>query len=168
MTINIDIKLDPRIELKARRTLDGNILILDHEDIDIVLMLEKGKCVTFPKSEMSDKVYYTQDRMINAEDYNVFPISKVSGIEKLKAINKTHAGHSRFIDIQDPTGTVANVNCIGEDGVLYKEPNNAETILSVIDNSSYDSMVTNIEKMIQTIQLQNFFYLILIFFYHQN
>ena len=63
MTISVDIKMDPRINLKARRTLDGNILVLDHEDIDIVLMLEKGKCVTFPKENMSDKVYSAQDRM---------------------------------------------------------------------------------------------------------
>ena len=63
MTVNVDIKLSPRVELKARRTLDGNILVLDHEDIDIVLMLEKGKCVTFPKESMSDKVYSAQDRM---------------------------------------------------------------------------------------------------------
>jgi len=102
--------------------------------------------------------YYTQDRMINAEDYNVFPITKVSGVQKLKAINKTHAGHSRFIDVQDPTGTVANVNCIGEDGILYKEPNNAEKIANVIDSSSYDSMVLEIEKMIQSIQTQNFYF----------
>ena len=65
MSIDIEIKLDPKIELKARRTLAGDIMILDHEDIDIVLMLEKGKCVSFPKEEMSDKVYYAQDRMYN-------------------------------------------------------------------------------------------------------
>ena len=63
MTVNLKIDLDPRVELKARRTLEGNIIILDHEDIDIVLMLEKNKCVTFPKQEMSDKVYNAQDRM---------------------------------------------------------------------------------------------------------
>ena len=63
MTVNVEIQLDPRIDLKARRTLDGNILILDHEDIDIVLMTEKSKCITFPKGSMSDKVYATQDRM---------------------------------------------------------------------------------------------------------
>ena len=65
MAINLNIELDPRIELKARRTLDGNIMILDHEDMDIVLMMEKGKCVTFPKSVMSDKVYSAQDRMFH-------------------------------------------------------------------------------------------------------
>ena len=50
MTISVDIKMDPRVNLKARKTLDGNILILDHEDIDIVLVSGKNKCVTFPKS----------------------------------------------------------------------------------------------------------------------
>ena len=63
MTINVNIELDPRVELKARRTIDGNIIILDHEDMDIVLMTEKKKCVTFPKDSMSDKVYSSQDRM---------------------------------------------------------------------------------------------------------
>ena len=63
MTINVDIKMDPRVELKARKTLDGNILILDHEDIDIVLVTEKNKCVTFPKKSFSDRVYDSQDRV---------------------------------------------------------------------------------------------------------
>tara|TARA_B100000902_G_scaffold319554_1_gene311828 strand:- start:821 stop:1369 length:549 start_codon:yes stop_codon:yes gene_type:complete len=63
MTIKLNIDLDPRIDLKARRTIDGNIIILDHEDIDIVLMKEKKKFVTFPKQSMSDKVYSSQDRM---------------------------------------------------------------------------------------------------------
>jgi hypothetical protein len=63
MTVNIGIELDPRVELKARRTLAGDIMIMDHEDIDIVLMLEKGKCMTFPKTTMSDRVYSAQERM---------------------------------------------------------------------------------------------------------
>ena len=63
MTVNVSIELDPRVDLKARRTIDGNILILDHEDIDIVLIQEKSKCVLFPKDEMSDRVYDAQNRM---------------------------------------------------------------------------------------------------------
>lgn len=63
MTIKAKIELDPRIKLQAKRTLEGNILILDHEDIDIVLMPEKNKCVAFPKESMSDKVYASQDRL---------------------------------------------------------------------------------------------------------
>jgi len=106
----------------------------------------------------SAQAYYTQDRMITAEDYNVFPITKVSGIQKIKALNKTHAGHSRYLDIQDPTGTVANVNCIGEDGIAYKSPNTTENILTVLDNSSYEKIVDAMEQMIQTQQMQNFYF----------
>ena len=63
MAINIELELDPRVNLRARRTIDGNILILDHEDIDIVISTSKNKCVSFPKEAMSDKVYAAQDRM---------------------------------------------------------------------------------------------------------
>ena len=63
MTIKATIELDPRVELQIRRTLAGDILIMDHEDIDVVLMLEKKKCVTFPKENLSDKTYSSQDRM---------------------------------------------------------------------------------------------------------
>ena len=63
MAIKAKIELDPRVNLKARRTLDGNIMILDHEDMDVVFIPEKNKCVTFPKEAMSDKVYAAQDRM---------------------------------------------------------------------------------------------------------
>ena len=63
MTIKAKIKLDPKVKLKASRTLEGNILILDHEDIDIVLVPEKNKCIAFPKEAMNDKVYDSQDRL---------------------------------------------------------------------------------------------------------
>ena len=63
MSIKATIELDPRIELKVRRTISGDIMIMDHEDIDVVLMVEKRKCVAFPKENLSDKVYASQDRM---------------------------------------------------------------------------------------------------------
>ena len=63
MTIKAKIEMDPRVRLKARRTLDGNMLVLDHEDIDIVYMPSKNKCITFPKEALSEKVYSAQDRM---------------------------------------------------------------------------------------------------------
>ena len=41
MTISVDIKQNPTIKLKARRTLDGNVMIFDHEDIDVVLLFQR-------------------------------------------------------------------------------------------------------------------------------
>lgn len=63
MTVSVDIIKDPVISLKARRTLDGNIMILDHEDIDILLSVEGKRCLTFPKGTMNDKAYQAQDRV---------------------------------------------------------------------------------------------------------
>ena len=50
------------IELKARKSLDGNIMIFDHRDIDIVVMPPKKKIIAFSKNEITDRVYDIQDR----------------------------------------------------------------------------------------------------------
>jgi hypothetical protein len=51
------------VELAARRTLDNNILILDHEEIDIVVYPEQQKVLALAKDEITDQVYETQDRL---------------------------------------------------------------------------------------------------------
>ena len=53
------------IKLEARRNLNGDIMIFDHEDIDIVLMPESKKCIAFSKGLTDDKVYGAQDRLFN-------------------------------------------------------------------------------------------------------
>ena len=50
-------------KMNARRSLDGNIMIFDHIDIDIVYSPSSKKVVTFAKDLMSDTVYATQNRM---------------------------------------------------------------------------------------------------------
>ena len=52
----------PQISLHARKTLDGKIMIMDHRDIDIVIDTKAKKIITFPKNEMSDEVYQTQNK----------------------------------------------------------------------------------------------------------
>ena len=63
LKIGIDREPPIQIELNARRTLDGNILIMDHEEIDIVLIRNKRKCIVFAKESLSDEVYGAQDRL---------------------------------------------------------------------------------------------------------
>jgi hypothetical protein len=50
------------LELKARKSLNGNIIILDHKEIDIVVMPSSSKIVTFAKDDFSETVYEAQDR----------------------------------------------------------------------------------------------------------
>ena len=63
ITVGINRKPPVQIEMNARRTLDGNILIMDHESIDIVLMPEKNKFLAFPKDIIHEDVYGAQDRL---------------------------------------------------------------------------------------------------------
>jgi len=51
-------------KLKAKKTLDGNIIIFDHDDIDIVVRPEMKKVVTFKKDGADGNVAYgASDRM---------------------------------------------------------------------------------------------------------
>ena len=50
--------------LQARRTLNGDVLIFDHEDIDIAIMPEKKKIVALSKDLMGDHVYGSQNRLL--------------------------------------------------------------------------------------------------------
>lgn len=52
-----------KVELNVRKTLDGDIMIFDHADIDIIVMREKQKIVSFPKDMMSEVVYGAQNRL---------------------------------------------------------------------------------------------------------
>ncbi len=50
--------------LKAKKTLDGNIIIFDHDDIDIVVKPEQKKIVTFKKDDVNGNISYgAADRM---------------------------------------------------------------------------------------------------------
>tara|TARA_B100000519_G_C14033871_1_gene339397 strand:+ start:105 stop:641 length:537 start_codon:yes stop_codon:yes gene_type:complete len=51
--------------LNARKTLSGDIVVRDHPDIDIVLMVEKKKILAFPKEDLTNEVYQTQDKLFN-------------------------------------------------------------------------------------------------------
>lgn len=63
-------------------------------------------------------VYYAQDRMVNGTDYNTFMLQD-SSILKLRTINRTFAGDSKYIAWHDPSTTYENVKLFGDDGALY-------------------------------------------------
>jgi hypothetical protein len=73
-------------------------------------------------------VYYTQNRMITGEDYNLAPLSSSQDILKVKAINRTSSGISRNFDLIDASGKYSSVDVFADDGYLYK--NDIETALS--------------------------------------
>lgn len=72
MTITIKIGSRPtpeyepvKMELIARKTIDGNIVVYDHRDIDIVLVPGDKKIIAFPKKSMEDDIYHSQSRLFD-------------------------------------------------------------------------------------------------------
>lgn len=63
-------------------------------------------------------VYYTQNRMVNGQDYNSFLLQDHS-ILKLAAVNRTFAGHSKYTGFSDASGTYEHINHFGADLSLY-------------------------------------------------
>ena len=54
-----------RLEIDLRWAINGDLMIFDHGDIDIVLSPSKNKVIVFPKDTMSDLVYGAQNRLMS-------------------------------------------------------------------------------------------------------
>ena len=68
------------VELNARKGLDGSLLIMDHKKIDIAVMPDKMKVVTFPKSIATEDVYEYQSRLFELlADKGIVERSSVQG-----------------------------------------------------------------------------------------
>ena len=87
--------------------------------------------------------YYTQNRMVTGEDYNILPYTLFSNVLKVKAVNRTSSGVSRYLDVIDTTGKYSSTNIFCQDGRLYKDEvtktfgfsfNTAVDIYRVINN----------------------------------
>lgn len=65
--------------------------------------------------------YYTQNRMVTGEDYQIAPLAVSQQIVKVKAVNRTSSGISRYFDLIDATGKYSQTTLYGNDGVIYKE-----------------------------------------------
>ena len=71
--------------------------------------------------ENAPATYYTQNRMVTGEDYQVAPLRISQEIVKVKSVNRTASGISRYFDLLDSTGKYSSTNLFGNDGVVYKE-----------------------------------------------
>lgn len=79
--------------------------------------------------------FYSQNRMVNGEDYNNFPYTLYSSIIKTKALNRTSIGISRNFDLLDPTGKYSSTTSFGDDGALYFNTNDKFYDFNVSESS---------------------------------
>lgn len=87
--------------------------------------------------------YYTQNRMVNGEDYNNFPYTLYSSIIKSKAVNRSSVGVSKNLDLLDPTGKYSSTNTFSADGGLYQNSDDSYLLLTITDVGDIIKFLSN-------------------------
>ncbi|OUT95443.1 MAG: hypothetical protein CBC01_09460 [Betaproteobacteria bacterium TMED41] len=109
--------------------------------------------------EKAGQVYYSQNRMITAEDYQVVPLSASQEIVKVRSVNRSASGISRAKEILDPTGAYSNVSVFAEDGILYREESTPSFTFTFNNRSDVQSTLdTNIEDKLKKSYSRQFYY----------
>tara|TARA_Y100001973_G_C5099908_1_gene282092 strand:+ start:164 stop:697 length:534 start_codon:yes stop_codon:yes gene_type:complete len=136
------------IELDMRRSLDGNYMIFDHDDIDIVVMPEEKKILTLPKELITDQVYGAQNRLFSflkkkgvidlgsVQGGNVYGSMEAGMLEIDGAIEYVLLNISKFIDEERPYFNFLKSHEELEDQHLTEPDNEHSTELGDVGHSS--------------------------------
>jgi hypothetical protein len=103
--------------------------------------------------------YYTQNRMVNGEDYNNFPFTQYNSIIKSKAVNRSSIGTSRYLDLVDNTGKYSSTNSFASDGALWQENVLPTFLFSWLTQNDIGDVIANrIEPTLNSPSFTQFYY----------
>jgi hypothetical protein len=97
--------------------------------------------------------------MITGEDYNISPLSVSQQVSKVKAVNRTSSGISRYFDLTDPTGKYSSTNLFATDGILYKDEYVSSTRFSYNNKTDIEGIIYNdIFDILDKSEIKHFYY----------
>ena len=103
--------------------------------------------------------YYTQNRMVNGEDYVNFPFTLYNSIIKSNALNRASIGTSRYLDLVDNTGKYSSTNTFGSDGALWEENLLPTFNFTWLTRNDVATVITNnIQPLLVSTGLTQFYY----------
>jgi len=103
--------------------------------------------------------YYTQNRMVNGEDYTNFPFTQYNSILKSTAVNRASIGTSRYLDLVDGTGKYSSTNIFASDGALYESNISPAFLFSWLSVNDISDVVYNrINPLLVTAGFEQFYY----------
>ena len=103
--------------------------------------------------------YYTQNRMVNGEDYNNFPFTEFNSIIKSKAVVRSAVGASRYLELTDVTGKYSSTNIYASDGALWEDDGSASFTFEWLNrNDIIDVITNNVEPTLVARSMQQFYY----------
>ena len=106
------------------------------------------------------QTYYTQNRMITGEDYNISPLSVSQQVAKIKSVNRTSSGISRYFDLADPTGKYSSTNLFADDGIIYQDFYSDSGIqFKYVTKTDIQAVIYNqVTDVLSSPDLSNFYY----------
>jgi hypothetical protein len=103
--------------------------------------------------------YYTQNRMVNGEDYNLFPYTQYNSIIKSKALNRASIGTSRYLDLVDNTGKYSSTNTFSSDGALWLQSILPTILFSYTNRNDIADVIANqVQPDIGNATMRQFYY----------
>lgn len=103
--------------------------------------------------------YYTQNRMITGEDYNIVPYTSFNNILKVKAVNRASSGISRYLDVIDSSGKYSSTNIFAEDGLLYRNYSTSTTNFTYTTSNEVNRVIYNVARpMISSKKVTHLYY----------
>ena len=105
------------------------------------------------------RFFASQDRMVTASDYSLFPLTVSENVRKIKSINRVHSGHSRFRDFYDPTATYSDASMYTDDGYIYKNDTTVSSVISLPTTTTPEQIFEkNIKPLLSDSEVKNFYY----------
>jgi hypothetical protein len=103
--------------------------------------------------------YYTQNRMVTGEDYQIYPFTNFNDVVKAKAVNRTASGISRYLDVRDTTGKYSSTNIVAEDGILYRNESNKNFTFDFVTDSDIATVISGtLEPIVQNTESKHYYY----------
>ena len=105
------------------------------------------------------QAYYTQNRMVTGEDYNIAPLAVTSNVLKVKSIARTVSGISKYFELSDVSGKYSATNVFATDGVLYKDTNEKNFSFSFSSkNAIFSTFKSQLDPVLLNPSLSAFYY----------
>lgn len=105
------------------------------------------------------RFFATQDRMVTADDYSLYPLTVSENIRKIKSVNRVHSGHSRFRDFHDPTATYSDASMYTDDGYIYRDDTTTRQLINLPTSYNAEQIYQRfLRQILGHSEVKNFYY----------
>ena len=108
---------------------------------------------------LAPQSYYTNNRMITPEDYQIIPLIENPSLAKVRSQVRAISGTSRFLDVTDPTGVYSETDIVADDGMLYKEDTEESFDFSFTTRDEARKVITSdVSNVFESNSLKQYYY----------